>query len=137
MCTSPDSCRPHFRSRSVASWPANAWGCPWHGLPCLCLHYALCCHRRRHSQGLYYAYSAFTQSRFHLFLTADTTRVSIGAGSIVRTRGCNLVVYSSGCGSHYTIASAILYSPLYFWTEGRLSVDEESWFRFHTSEPDL
>ncbi|KAN0105265.1 hypothetical protein V8E52_011204 [Russula decolorans] len=33
-------------------------------------------------------------------------------------------------------ASAILYIPLYFWTEGRLSVDEESWYKFHMSDPD-
>jgi hypothetical protein len=34
-------------------------------------------------------------------------------------------------------ASVILYVPLYFWTEGRLSVDERSWFRFRISDPDL
>jgi hypothetical protein len=28
--------------------------------------------------------------------------------------------------------SVILYIPLYFWTEGRLSVDEEKWYKFHT-----
>jgi len=33
-------------------------------------------------------------------------------------------------------ASAMLYIPLYFWTEGRLSVDEESWYKFHMSDPD-
>ena len=139
MCISPDSCRSHFRSRPVASWPASAGRCPWHGLPCLCFHYALCCHRRRHSHGLYCTYSAFTQSLFffHLFLTADTTRVSIGAGSILSTGACALVVYSSGCGSHYLLRQYYTYFPLYFWTEGRLSVDERSWFRFHTSDPDL
>ena len=31
-------------------------------------------------------------------------------------------------------ASAILYIPLYFWTEGRLSVDEVSWYKFHMSD---
>ena len=30
-------------------------------------------------------------------------------------------------------ASVLLYIPLYFWTEGRLDVDEERWYRFHTS----
>lgn len=29
--------------------------------------------------------------------------------------------------------SALLYIPLYFWTEGRLSVDEEKWYKFRTS----
>jgi len=33
-------------------------------------------------------------------------------------------------------ASAILYIPLYFWAEGRLSVDEESWYKIHMSDPD-
>ncbi|KAI9508222.1 hypothetical protein F5148DRAFT_980131 [Russula earlei] len=33
-------------------------------------------------------------------------------------------------------ASAFLYIPLYFWTEGRLSVDPDSWYKFHTSKPD-
>jgi hypothetical protein len=28
--------------------------------------------------------------------------------------------------------SVILYIPLYFWTEGRLSVDDERWYKFHT-----
>lgn len=28
--------------------------------------------------------------------------------------------------------SVILYIPLYFWTEGRLSVDDEKWYKFHT-----
>jgi hypothetical protein len=48
---------------------------------------------------------------FHLFLTADTTRVSIGAGSIVSTWACVLVVYSSGCGSHYLLRQ--YYTSLY------------------------
>jgi len=29
--------------------------------------------------------------------------------------------------------SALLYIPLYFWTEGRLSVDDEKWYKFRTS----
>ncbi|KAI0276663.1 hypothetical protein BGY98DRAFT_695265 [Russula aff. rugulosa BPL654] len=33
-------------------------------------------------------------------------------------------------------ASVILYIPLSFWTEGRLSVDEESWYKFHITDPD-
>ncbi|KAH9953521.1 hypothetical protein BC827DRAFT_129599 [Russula dissimulans] len=33
-------------------------------------------------------------------------------------------------------ASAILYIPLYYWTEGRLSVDPDSWYKFHRSRPD-
>jgi len=33
-------------------------------------------------------------------------------------------------------ASAILYIPLYFWAEGRLSVDEESWYKIHMSDTD-
>ena len=47
-----------------------------------------------------------TQSRFFpLFphVIADWTRVSIGAGSVLNTRACALVVYSSGCGSHYSL----------------------------------
>ena len=32
--------------------------------------------------------------------------------------------------------SVILYIPLYFWAEGRLSVDEVRWYKFHISEPD-
>jgi len=28
--------------------------------------------------------------------------------------------------------SVLLYIPLYFWTEGRLSVDEKKWYKFHT-----
>jgi len=31
--------------------------------------------------------------------------------------------------------SVLLYIPLYFWTEGRLSVDPERWYRFHTRNP--
>ncbi|KAI0297087.1 hypothetical protein BC826DRAFT_1002129 [Russula brevipes] len=30
----------------------------------------------------------------------------------------------------------LMYIPLYFWAEGRLSVDEERWYRFHTSASD-
>jgi hypothetical protein len=33
------------------------------------------------------------------------------------------------------LASAMLYIPLYFWAEGRLSVDEVSWYKFHISGP--
>jgi len=33
-------------------------------------------------------------------------------------------------------ASAILYPPLYFWTKGRLSVDNESWYKLRKSKPD-
>jgi len=33
-------------------------------------------------------------------------------------------------------ASAILYVPLYYWTEGRLSVDPDKWYKFHNSRPD-
>jgi len=33
-------------------------------------------------------------------------------------------------------ASAILYVPLYFWAEGRLSVDTKKWYKFRVSEPD-
>ena len=32
--------------------------------------------------------------------------------------------------------SALLYIPLYFWAEGRFSVDEVSWYKFHMSGPD-
>jgi hypothetical protein len=32
-------------------------------------------------------------------------------------------------------ASAILYVPLYFWAEGRLSVDTEKWYKFRASKP--
>ncbi|KAH9979159.1 hypothetical protein BJV74DRAFT_131271 [Russula compacta] len=32
--------------------------------------------------------------------------------------------------------SVILYVPLYFWAKGRLSVDEEKWYKFRTSRPD-
>jgi hypothetical protein len=30
----------------------------------------------------------------------------------------------------------MLYIPLYFWAEGRLSVDEVRWYKFHMSGPD-
>jgi len=30
-------------------------------------------------------------------------------------------------------ASALLYIPLYFWTEGRLDVDEKKWYKFRVS----
>ena len=59
--------------------------------------------------GIHKDYDAPTPVRllnpvfFHLFLTADTTRVSIGAGSILSTWACALVMYSSGCGSHYLL----------------------------------
>jgi hypothetical protein len=33
-------------------------------------------------------------------------------------------------------ASALLYVPLYFWTEGRFSVDEDRWYNFQKSNPD-
>jgi len=33
-------------------------------------------------------------------------------------------------------ASLILYIPLYYWAEGRLSVDKDSWYRFHMSASD-
>ena len=68
---------------------------------------------------------------FHPILTADTPRVSIGAGSVLSTRA-NALVYTSRCG----IAPALLHIRLYFWTESRLSVDDESWLRFHLSDPD-
>ncbi|KAI0266782.1 hypothetical protein BC834DRAFT_954142 [Gloeopeniophorella convolvens] len=29
-------------------------------------------------------------------------------------------------------SSFIMYIPLYFWTEGRLSVDKDKWYKFHT-----
>jgi hypothetical protein len=32
--------------------------------------------------------------------------------------------------------SVVLYIPLYFWAEGLLSVDEESWYKFHMLDPD-
>jgi len=32
--------------------------------------------------------------------------------------------------------AATLYIPLYFWAEGRLSVDEDSWYKFRFSSPD-
>ncbi|KAI0269578.1 hypothetical protein BGY98DRAFT_299589 [Russula aff. rugulosa BPL654] len=34
------------------------------------------------------------------------------------------------------LASVVLYIPLYFWTEGHLSVGEESWYKFHMTDPD-
>jgi len=33
-------------------------------------------------------------------------------------------------------ASAIMYVPLYYWTEGRLSVDPDKWYKFHRSRPE-
>jgi hypothetical protein len=30
----------------------------------------------------------------------------------------------------------MLYVPLYFWAEGRLSVDTERWYKFRVSKPD-
>jgi hypothetical protein len=33
--------------------------------------------------------------------------------------------------------SAALYIPLYFWAEGRLSVDKEKWYIFRTSKADV
>jgi hypothetical protein len=40
---------------------------------------------------------------FHSSLIADTTRVSIGAGSVLSTRAFALLVNTSGCGSHYLL----------------------------------
>ena len=37
------------------------------------------------------------------FLTADTTRVSIGAGSVLGSRESALAPNTSGCGSHYSL----------------------------------
>ena len=34
-------------------------------------------------------------------------------------------------------ASAIMYIPLYFWAEGRLSVDKEKWYKFRTYRADV
>jgi uncharacterized protein involved in tolerance to divalent cations len=34
-------------------------------------------------------------------------------------------------------ASVSMYIPLYFWAEGRLSVDRERWYIFHTSKADV
>jgi len=31
--------------------------------------------------------------------------------------------------------SILLYTPLYFWSEGRLSVDENKWYKFHMHAP--
>ena len=33
-------------------------------------------------------------------------------------------------------ASVMMYIPLYFWAKGRLSVDEEKWYKFHFKKPD-
>ncbi|KAF8274438.1 hypothetical protein EI94DRAFT_1713421 [Lactarius quietus] len=33
-------------------------------------------------------------------------------------------------------ASVIMYTPLYFWTKGRLSIDPEKWYKFRLSESD-
>jgi hypothetical protein len=33
-------------------------------------------------------------------------------------------------------ASVIMYIPLYFWAKGRLSVDENKWYKFHLKKPD-
>ncbi|KAH9978636.1 hypothetical protein BGW80DRAFT_1455405 [Lactifluus volemus] len=33
-------------------------------------------------------------------------------------------------------ASVIMYIPLYFWAEGRLSVDRQRWYKFHLNNPD-
>ena len=35
---------------------------------------------------------------YTLFLIADTTQVSIGAGSVLSSRACALLVNSCGCG---------------------------------------
>ena len=32
--------------------------------------------------------------------------------------------------------STMLYVPLYYWAEGRLSVDTEKWYKFRMSQPD-
>jgi hypothetical protein len=29
-----------------------------------------------------------------------------------------------------------MYIPLYFWAEGRLSVDRQRWYKFHLNNPD-
>jgi hypothetical protein len=34
-------------------------------------------------------------------------------------------------------ASVIMYIPLYFWAEGRLSVDQEKWYKFRTYKADV
>jgi len=31
----------------------------------------------------------------------------------------------------------LVYIPLYFWAKGRLEVDEERWYNFHITVPDL
>ena len=33
-------------------------------------------------------------------------------------------------------ASLIVYIPLYFWTEGRFSVDKDRWYIFHLEKRD-
>jgi len=33
-------------------------------------------------------------------------------------------------------SAVVLYVPLYFWAEGRLSVDMGKWYKFHVSKPD-
>jgi hypothetical protein len=32
--------------------------------------------------------------------------------------------------------SILLYVPLYLWSEGRLSVDEMKWYKFHMRSPE-
>jgi hypothetical protein len=66
----------------------------------------------------------------HPFLTAGTTRVSIGAGSALgpqfpedRLAGLYIWMWIAIC------ASATLYIPLYFWAKGFWSIDEE--YKFH------
>jgi hypothetical protein len=111
MCILSASCRPHFRSGPVASWPTSAWRCPRHGLPCLLFHYALGCHQRGQEQELRCAYTRALLNvvLFHSFLIADTTRASIGAGSVPSTRAYALVVNTSGCGSHYLLRQYYIY----------------------------
>ena len=71
----------------------------------------------------------------HPSLIADTTRGQYWCWISPKYSGIRL-------GGEYIwlwialFASAILYIPLYFWTEGRLSVDEERWYRFRMSDPD-
>jgi hypothetical protein len=43
------------------------------------------------------------------FLSADTTRVSIGAGSALSTRENALVANTSGCGSHYLLRQSYMF----------------------------
>jgi hypothetical protein len=33
-------------------------------------------------------------------------------------------------------ASVVMYITLYFWAQGRLSVDEEKWYKFHLKKSD-